>query len=87
MEKEERFDPAEAPRSGEEERRGIPRKRRRPERYVCSTCGTDQPFCWTCPCGFMICSDCMEENFWGMTCNGITWTCPDCGAIRGFGNQ
>lgn len=35
----------------------------------------------------MMCSDCMEENFWGMTCNGITWTCPDCGAIRGFGNQ
>lgn len=56
-------------------------------RYVCSTCDVEQPFCWTCPCGFMICSDCMEENFWGMTCNGIVWTCPDCGAIRGFGNQ
>jgi hypothetical protein len=46
------------------------------------------PFCWWCSsCGFMICWDCMEENFWGMTCNGITWTCPDCGAIHGFGND
>jgi len=35
----------------------------------------------------MICSHCMEENFWGMTCNGIVWTCPDCGDTRGFGNQ
>jgi hypothetical protein len=60
---------------------------RRPEKYVCSTCGLEQPFCWTCPCGFMICSDCMEENFWGMTCNGVHWTCPDCGAIRSFGND
>ncbi|MHC1730067.1 MAG: hypothetical protein AB9866_29400 [Syntrophobacteraceae bacterium] len=60
---------------------------RKPEKYICSTCGDEQPFCWTCPCGFMICSDCMEENFWGMTCNGIHWTCPDCGAIRSFGND
>ncbi|MGO9021851.1 MAG: hypothetical protein ACLQVJ_26230 [Syntrophobacteraceae bacterium] len=60
---------------------------RRPEKYVCSACSQEQSFCWTCPCGFMICSDCMEENFWGMTCNGIQWTCPDCGAIRGFGND
>ncbi len=63
------------------------RRRRRPDKYICHVCGEEQPFCWTCPCGFMICSDCMEENFWGMTCNGITWTCPDCGDIRGFGNQ
>ncbi len=63
------------------------KKRRHPEVYICSACGRELPFCWTCSCGFMICSDCMEENFWGMTCNGITWTCPDCGAIRGFGNQ
>ena len=55
--------------------------------YVCVTCSREQPFCWACPCGFMICSDCMEENFWGMTCNGIVWTCPDCGAIRSFGND
>ena len=29
----------------------------------------------------------MEENRWGMTCNNIWWTCPDCGAARPFGNQ
>jgi hypothetical protein len=29
----------------------------------------------------------MEENLWGMTCNAIDWTCPDCGEQRGFGNQ
>jgi hypothetical protein len=29
----------------------------------------------------------MYENVWGMSCNGITWDCPDCGAPNGFGNQ
>jgi len=29
----------------------------------------------------------MQENFWGMSCNAITWDCPDCGAPNGFGNQ
>jgi hypothetical protein len=29
----------------------------------------------------------MDENLWGMSCNGITWQCPDCGAQNGFGNQ
>ncbi len=32
----------------------------------------------------MICQKCMYENAWGLTCNNITWECPDCGAIRGF---
>jgi len=35
----------------------------------------------------MICQDCMNENVWGMSCNGITWQCPDCGGQNGFGNQ
>ena len=60
---------------------------RRRRVYRCSICEQEQPFCWSCPCGFMICSDCMEENYWGMTCNGVVWTCPDCGEIRGFGND
>jgi hypothetical protein len=29
----------------------------------------------------------MEENFWGISCNGITWQCPDCGEHNGLGNQ
>jgi hypothetical protein len=29
----------------------------------------------------------MYENAWGMTCNGITWECPDCGEENGYGNQ
>ncbi len=29
----------------------------------------------------------MDENVWGLSCNGITWVCPDCGAQNGFGNQ
>jgi len=29
----------------------------------------------------------MDENTWGMTCNGITWVCPDCGDSNSFGNQ
>ena len=44
-------------------------------------------FCWTCRCGFLMCQACMYENQWGLTCNGITWECPDCGAQNGYGNQ
>jgi hypothetical protein len=44
-------------------------------------------FCWRCRCGFAICQACMHENAWGMTCNGITWTCPDCGDQNEYGNQ
>ncbi len=29
----------------------------------------------------------MNENLWGVTCNNITWHCPDCGKSNGFGNQ
>jgi len=29
----------------------------------------------------------MDANLWGMTCNNITWVCPDCGQSNGFGNQ
>ncbi|MCP4687924.1 MAG: hypothetical protein GY859_07725, partial [Desulfobacterales bacterium] len=45
----------------------------------CHCCGSKAPFCWTCRCGFHICQVCMDENVWGMSCNGITWECPDCG--------
>ncbi|ACL04437.1 hypothetical protein [Desulfatibacillum aliphaticivorans] len=55
--------------------------------HTCSCCGRKTEFNWTCRCGFQICQDCMEENFWGMSCNGITWQCPDCGGQNGFGNQ
>jgi len=29
----------------------------------------------------------MQDNLWGMSCNAITWDCPDCGSGNGFGNQ
>ncbi len=29
----------------------------------------------------------MHENFWTLSCNGITWVCPDCGQQNGLGNQ
>ncbi|MEW5908312.1 MAG: hypothetical protein AB1659_00770 [Thermodesulfobacteriota bacterium] len=64
----------------------IPR-RRRPRQHVCHCCRKDFPFCWECRCGFAICQSCMMENLWGMTCNAITWQCPDCGGQNGFGNQ
>ncbi|RLC30634.1 MAG: hypothetical protein DRH32_05465 [Deltaproteobacteria bacterium] len=63
------------------------RKRRRTKNRVCDCCGKTAPFCWTCRCGFAICQDCMYENFWGLSCNGITWVCPECGDQNGFGNQ
>ncbi|MCG6974702.1 MAG: hypothetical protein LJE66_16345 [Desulfobacterales bacterium] len=63
------------------------RRRRRTRQVDCHCCGKNAPFCWTCRCGFAICQECMMENFWGMSCNGITWFCPDCGESNGFGNQ
>lgn len=53
----------------------------------CHCCSGHYPFCWQCRCGFAICQGCMAENVWGMSCNHITWQCPDCGAQNGFGNQ
>lgn len=50
----------------------------------CACCKESQRFCWSCPCGFQICQTCMEENLWGMTCNSLTWICPDCGTDRSF---
>ncbi len=54
---------------------------------TCHCCGKDFTFCWRCRCGFAICQACMAENVWGMSCNGITWECPDCDRNNGFGNQ
>lgn len=62
-------------------------KRKIAKAAPCYCCGVKGGFCWRCRCGFSICQDCMTENFWGMSCNGITWDCPDCGAMNGFGNQ
>lgn len=63
---------------------GGPVRRRRKKVYQCVCCGKRVPFCWTCPCGFQICNTCMDENLWGMTCSGVYWQCPDCGALRPF---
>ena len=57
---------------------------RRRKEYTCCCCTKDYRFCWNCPCGFEICQECMSENLWGMTCNSLNWTCPDCGATRSF---
>jgi hypothetical protein len=50
----------------------------------CPICEQQVPFLWTCPCGFQICDRCLRAEAWGYTCNNLTWTCPDCGAIRSF---
>ncbi|WP_083456290.1 hypothetical protein [Desulfosarcina cetonica] len=64
------------------------RRRRQKVPKICHCCTREVPFCWTCRrCGFMMCQDCMYENVWGLSCNGITWQCPDCGELNGFGNQ
>ncbi len=62
-------------------------RRRRTQKKVCDCCQQAKRFFWQCRCGFAICQVCMNENLWGMTCNGITWECPDCGGQNGFGNQ
>jgi len=63
--------------------RGI-RRQRKSRSFTCTICEKDVPFAWTCPCGFMICADCFQENAWGLTCNNVTWECPDCGGFRSF---
>jgi hypothetical protein len=63
------------------------RKHLRYRTASCHCCKIEVPFCWTCRCGFKMCQNCMNENIWGMSCNGITWQCPDCGEWNGFGNQ
>ena len=60
------------------------RKARQQEVYICPCCKREVRFCWKCVCDFMICQTCMEENTWGMTCNHVTWTCPDCGRLRSY---
>ncbi|MBR9985444.1 MAG: hypothetical protein KFF68_05995 [Desulfosarcina sp.] len=62
-------------------------RRRQKGPKTCHCCSKTVPFCWSCRCGFLICQACMHENIWGMSCNGITWQCPDCGGQNGFGNQ
>ncbi|MEE4111766.1 MAG: hypothetical protein V2I40_03065 [Desulfobacteraceae bacterium] len=62
-------------------------RRRQKGPKTCHCCAKAVPFCWSCRCGFLICQACMQENVWGMSCNGITWQCPDCGGQNGFGNQ
>ena len=58
-----------------------PRARRR--EYHCSLCKRSPPFCFACAaCRFQICQDCMRENEWGMSCNKVTWVCPDCGHVN-----
>lgn len=58
--------------------------RRGRQEDVCTLCDQRVSFCWGCGCGFRICQDCTEENRWGITCNNITWECPDCGGMRSF---
>ncbi len=62
-------------------------KRIAKSRRQCHCCRQIFMFCWHCRCGFSMCQACMHENAWGLTCNGITWTCPDCGDQNGYGNQ
>ena len=69
-------------RIGVEPTGGFRRRRAGPD--VCTICEVEAPFCWGCLCGCRICQDCLEENRWGMTCNNITWECPDCGGMRSF---
>jgi hypothetical protein len=58
------------------------RRRKRVE-YLCTLCEDRPPFCFACvECEFQICLKCMMENEWGMSCNKVTWECPDCGRIN-----
>ncbi|MBF0621770.1 MAG: hypothetical protein HQL54_07550 [Magnetococcales bacterium] len=65
-------------------------KRRKRRTYPpCVACRQSKSFTWTCRrCDtFSMCQTCMDDNLWGMTCNNITWTCPDCGHENSYGNR
>lgn len=69
-----------------EQRRISRRERRRRAGQVthCPLCHGQRSFFWTCPCGFVMCDVCMQRERWGMTCNNMTWVCPDCGQVRSY---
>lgn len=51
----------------------------------CPLCGRPARLFRSCRhCGFEMCQDCTDANLWGITCNHITWTCPDCGEANSF---
>lgn len=56
----------------------IRNKKRRKQEYVCHLCGAKPGFCWTCKCGFQVCTECMKEKINVFSCNGVTWFCPEC---------
>jgi len=67
---------------------GSRRNRRMQTETECHCCRKSYRFCWKCrKCGFAICQNCMNEWVRWLSCNGITWYCPDCGETNGFGNQ
>lgn len=59
------------------------RGRRLPPR-PCPLCRKEVRFTWQCRCGFEMCQGCMDENLWGVTCNNVTWVCPDCGEPNSY---
>ena len=60
------------------------RRREKATLRPCPICGHEQRFLWSCRCGFEMCQTCMDENLWGVTCNNVTWVCPDCGQPNGY---
>ncbi|MBW2524196.1 MAG: hypothetical protein JRI23_08470 [Deltaproteobacteria bacterium] len=68
-------------------RRDGERRRPKTKGRPCCCCRESAPFCWSCVCGLCICQGCMDENRWGLTCNDITWQCPDCGKWHSYGNN
>jgi hypothetical protein len=66
------------------ERLTLRERQRRRRGGLCPMCRKERPLFWSCPCGFLICDECLQRDLWGFTCNHITWTCPDCGEERSF---
>jgi hypothetical protein len=60
------------------------RRRRGVASHNCPLCHQPQRYFRTCRCGFEMCQSCMDDNLWGVTCNHITWVCPDCGEPNSF---
>jgi hypothetical protein len=61
-----------------------PRRRRGRTEYICTICERTVPYAFSCACGFTLCPDHFDDLAWGLTCNWVTWECPECGGMRSF---
>ncbi|WP_130471028.1 hypothetical protein [Candidatus Magnetaquicoccus inordinatus] len=57
----------------------LPRRRKGKQFPACVACHADPGFSWACPCGFALCTECLQKNDDLWQGGGRAWRCPQCG--------